>query len=338
MIHAVILSPLTFSHPWWLLALALIPVWYAVMYRKSKPYFPAIHLPFSQEFMGKVKSARRVLPSLAGSFLLLGYISMTIGMAGPQWTEKGRERYLEGIDIILAMDISLSMLSRDFEPDRLEASKDVAARFIRERGPDRIGVVVFAGQPFTLCPLTADKGAMITLLQQAQAGFIEDGNTAIGDGIATAINRLRESDALSKVIILLTDGENNAGNVDPLQAAEIAALYGIRLYTIGVGTQGIAIGPVQIIEGNILFGPVPVEIDEKTLTQAAETTGGKYFRATHNRALEEIYREIDQLEKSRLKATLSASRTDLYQWFAGLTLILILATWLLRYVFAKTLP
>lgn len=327
-----------FSSPWWLLLLAFVPVWYVLMHRRKTPYFPSLQLPFGKGQSGNKAKTRFPLPVVAGLLPAAAWIIMAVGMAGPQWIESGKHRYTEGIDIILAMDISLSMLARDFEPDRLEASKDVAARFIRDRGADRMGIVVFTGQPFTLCPLTADKAAMLTLLQQAQAGFIEDGSTAIGDGIATAINRLRESDARSKVIILLTDGENNAGNVDPLQAAEIAALYGIRLYTIGVGTQGIAIGPVQIIEGNILFGPVPVEIDEKTLTLAAESTGGKYFRATHKQGLEEIYREIDQLEKSRLKATLSASRNPLYQWFAGLSLLLILATWLIRYLFAKTLP
>ena len=335
---AAITSPLSFSQPWWLLLLLLIPVLYFVRKRRDLPYFPSLNLPVEEAGLRRGKSFRTKLPGFSGVLMSAAWVSTALGMAGPQWTERGKDRYNEGIDIILAMDISLSMLARDFDPDRLEASKDVAARFIRERGPDRIGMVVFAGHPFTLCPLTADKAAMIILLQQAQAGFIEDGSTAIGDGIATAINRLRESDAKSKVIILLTDGENNAGNVDPLQAAEIASLFGIRLYTIGVGTQGIAIGPVQIIEGNILFGPVPVEIDEKTLSKAAEITGGRYFRATHNQALEKIYREIDQLEKSRLKATVNVSKTDLYQWFAGLSLLLIAAAWLLRYLFAKTLP
>lgn len=333
-----IIHMIVFSSPWWFFLLAFVPVWYVLMYRRRAPYFPSLQLPFSRSQSASSQKSRIALPMVAGILPAAAWIIMAVGMAGPQWIERGKNQYTEGIDIVLAMDISLSMLARDFEPDRLEASKDVAARFFRDRGTDRMGIVVFAGQPFTLCPLTADKGALITLLQQAQAGFIEDGSTAIGDGIATAINRLRESDARSKVIILLTDGENNAGNVDPLQASEIASLYGIRLYTIGVGTQGIAIGPVQIIEGNILFGPVPVEIDEKTLSMAAESTGGRYFRATNKQALEEIYKEIDRLEKSRLKASLSASRIPLYQWFAGISLLLVLATWLIRYLFAKTLP
>jgi Ca-activated chloride channel homolog len=329
---------LVFDSPWWLLSLLLLPVWWFVIKKGKRIYYPAIHFPVAPHGLPQMRGFRSRMPGIASLMLIAAFVMLCFTMARPQWTHFQGKHTTEGIDIVIAMDISLSMLARDFEPDRLEASKDVAARFVNERGPDRIGLVVFAGQPFTLCPLTGDKAAMITLLQQAQAGFIEDGSTAIGDGIATAVNRLRESDAKSKVIILLTDGENNAGNIDPIQAAEITSLYGIRLYTIGVGTQGMAMGPVQIIEGNILFGPVEVEIDEKTLKEAAELTGGKYFRAVDKNALEKIYHEIDTLEKSRIRATFSSSRMELYPWCAALAALFLFSALLIRYQIAKTLP
>lgn len=327
-----------FASPWWLLALLLIPGFWLIHRIRRVEYFPALKMPSLLSGQGSLAGRKHRWPKVARVMFAAAFAALTLAMARPQWPLADQQRYAEGIDIVITMDISLSMLARDFQPDRLEASKDVAARFIQERGPDRIGLVVFAGQPFSLCPLTGDKAASITLLQQAQAGFIEDGSTAIGDGIATAINRLRESDARSKVIILLTDGENNAGNIDPVQAAEIAAIFGIRLYTIGVGSRGIAIGPVDIIEGNILFGPVEVAIDEKTLTAAAEITGGRYFRAIDKQALSAIYKEIDTLEKSRLEVTSRAEMREVYPLLLWIGLILIMIVWLIRYLFVKTLP
>jgi len=324
MMIAAITSPLSFSQPWWLLLLLLIPVLYFVRKRRDLPYFPSLNLPVEEAGLRRGKSFRTKLPGFSGVLMSAAWVSTALGMAGPQWTERGKDRYNEGIDIILAMDISLSMLARDFDPDRLEASKDVAARFIRERGPDRIGMVVFAGHPFTLCPLTADKAAMIILLQQAQAGFIEDGSTAIGDGIATAINRLRESDAKSKVIILITDGENNAGNIDPITAAELAKSFGIKTYTIGVGKGGLVPFPVD----DPLFGrryvQVTVDVDETVLKRIADITGGLFFRARDSAALSEIYEKINKLEKSEVKVKEYRSYNELFAFFLIPALILFL--------------
>ena len=329
---------LLFSSPYWLLALLFIPLWFIVRGLRKREEYPVIQHSDIEGLKLATAHRRRRWPGYVEFAMHVSLVAVILALARPQIPLKSSLDHHEGIDIIITMDISLSMLARDFQPDRLEASKDVAARFINDRGPDRIGLVVFAGQSFTMCPITADKAALITLLQQVQAGFIEDGSTAIGDGIATAINRLKDSDAKSKVIILLTDGENNAGNIDPLQAAEIAALFGIRLYTIGVGSRGTAIGPVQIIGGNIIFGPVEVDLDEGTLKKAAEIAGGRYFRALDEHALMEIYKEIDMLEKSRLQVTTHHTRMELFPYLLALALIIIASGWLIRFIFVKTVP
>ncbi len=332
------ITGLYFAHPWWLALLVVIPVWFLLQRRFRRDIYPSVRFPDLSAMHATGHNQRAIWPVIVRISFFTTLFLLIVAMARPQLPMRQHGDHTEGIDIMLTMDISLSMLARDFYPDRLEASKDVAARFINQRGPDRIGLVVFAGQTFTLCPLTADKAALITLLQQAQAGFIEDGSTAIGDGIATAINRLRDSKAKSRVIILLTDGENNAGNIDPLQAAEIASLFGIRLYTIGVGSQGTAIGPVQILDGNLIFGPVEVNIDEGTLRKAAEMADGKYFRAEDENALLQIYGEIDQLEKSRLEITEQHARLELFPWFILTAMLLMFANWMIRYLFVKMIP
>ena len=223
---------------------------------------------------------------------------MIIVLARPQKTDKFQDISTEGIDIVLAQDISGSMLARDFRPDRLEASKNIATEFISGRPYDRIGLVVFSGESFTQCPLTTDHAVLINLLREIQSGMIEDG-TAIGMGLATAVNRIKDSKAKSKVIILLTDGVNNRGEIAPATAAGIAKTFGIRVYTIGVGTQGMAPYPVQTPYG-IQYQDMPVEIDEAILQEIAQNTGGKYFRATDNDKLIQVYREIDKLEKSKI--------------------------------------
>jgi Ca-activated chloride channel homolog len=219
-------------------------------------------------------------------------------IARPQATDKFQDITTEGIDIVLTLDISGSMLARDFKPDRLEASKNVATEFISGRPYDRLGLVVFSGESFTQCPLTTDHAVLINLLREIQSGMIEDG-TAIGMGLATAVNRIKDSEAKSKVIILLTDGVNNRGEIAPATAAGIAKTYGIRVYTIGVGTQGVAPYPVQTPFG-LQYQNMPVEIDEAILREIAQTTGGKYFRATDNDKLVQVYAEIDKLEKSKI--------------------------------------
>lgn len=227
-------------------------------------------------------------------------VLMVVALARPQTSENLSKTTVEGIDIVLALDVSGTMLAADFEPDRLVAAKEVAAKFIADRPNDRIGLVVFAGESYTQSPLTTDKAALQTLLAQVKFGVVEDG-TAIGMGLATAINRLRESDAKSKVVILLTDGVNNAGQVAPMTAAEIAAEYGIKVYTIGVGKRGYAPYPYYDAWGNVRYQQQKVEIDEQTLTDIAAKTGGEYFRATDKRALADVYERINSLEKTRIE-------------------------------------
>ena len=258
------------------------------------------------------------------------FVLLVVALARPQDVDEQRRSSAEGIDIMLAIDVSGSMLARDFKPDRITAAKEVAGRFIADRYGDRLGLVVFAGEAFTQSPLTTDQSTLQTMLSRIRSGIIEDG-TAIGNGLATAINRLRESDAKSKVIILLTDGVNNRGEIAPLMAADIAADMGIKVYTIGVGTRGKAPYPVVDMFGNMSFQPMDVEIDEKTLEGIAERTGGRYFRATDNDKLQSIYDEINQLEKSKVEVT---DYTVYHERFLAL-LLAALGVLLLEFVFSN---
>lgn len=264
-------------------------------------------------------------------------VLMIVTLARPQDVEEQSRTNAEGIDIMLAIDISSSMLARDFQPDRLTAAKEVAAEFIADRYGDRIGLALFAGESFTQSPLTTDKGTLQTLLMRLRSGIIEDG-TAIGNGLATAINRLRESDAKSKVIILLTDGVNNRGEIAPLMAAEIAADMGIKVYTIGVGTRGKAPYPAVDMFGNMSFQMMDVEIDEQTLEQIAQTTSGRYFRATDRQSLKEIYDEINAMEKSKVEVT---DLTIYHEQFLPLLLLaigLLVAEFLIEKIVLKRIP
>lgn len=258
------------------------------------------------------------------------FVLLVVALARPQDVDEQRRSSAEGIDIMLAVDVSGSMLARDFKPDRITAAKEVAGRFIADRYGDRLGLVVFAGEAFTQSPLTTDQSTLQTMLSRIRSGIIEDG-TAIGNGLATVINRLRESDAKSKVIILLTDGVNNRGEIAPLMAADIAADMGIKVYTIGVGTRGKAPYPVVDMFGNMSFQPMDVEIDEKTLEGIAERTGGRYFRATDNDKLQSIYDEINQLEKSKVEVT---DYTVYHERFLAL-LLAALGVLLLEFVFSN---
>lgn len=264
-------------------------------------------------------------------------VLMIVALARPQDVEEQSRTNAEGIDIMLAIDISSSMLARDFTPDRLTAAKEVAGEFIADRYGDRIGLALFAGESFTQSPLTTDKGTLQTLLMRLRSGIIEDG-TAIGNGLATAINRLRESDAKSKVIILLTDGVNNRGEIAPLMAAEIAADMGIKVYTIGVGTRGKAPYPAVDMFGNMSFQMMDVEIDEQTLEQIAQTTSGRYFRATDRQSLKEIYDEINAMEKSKVEVT---DLTIYHEQFLPLLLLaigLLVAEFLIEKIVLKRIP
>lgn len=262
---------------------------------------------------------------------------LIVALARPQTSSSSTDVSIEGIDIVMAMDISGSMLAEDFKPNRLEASKEVAMDFIDGRPDDRIGLVVFSSEAFTQCPLTSDHSVMKNLFKDIYSGMIDDG-TAIGDGLATAVNRLRKSEAVSKVIILLTDGINNAGSIDPTTAAEITKLYGMRLYTIGVGTLGKAPYPFKNTLGGITYQNVDVRIDEDLLKSMSELTGGKYFRATSKTKLEEIYKEIDQLEKSKIDVTEFSRKTEQFMPFAFAALILLLLELVARYMMYRSIP
>jgi Ca-activated chloride channel family protein len=242
----------------------------------------------------------------------------------------------EGIDIILAMDVSTSMLARDLTPDRINASKDIAIEFISQRPSDRMGIVVFAGESFTQCPLTTDRATLINLMKEVQTDLIEDG-TAIGNGLATAVARLKDSDARSRVVILLTDGVNNSGEVSPQTAAEIAKTYGVRVYTIGVGKEGMAPYPVMTPFG-VQVQNMKVEIDEKLLKEVAESTGGRYFRATDNTKLAEIYSEINKMEKAKTTVDSFPVYKELFGPFALAALFALLLELFLKWFIIRRLP
>ena len=283
------------------------------------------------------RTVRYYLRHLPFALRAAAFALLVVALARPQDVEQNVRTNTEGIDIMLAIDVSGSMLARDFKPDRITAAKEVAGSFVADRYGDRIGLVAFAGEAFTQSPLTTDQSTLQTLLARIRSGLIEDG-TAIGNGLATAINRLRESEAKSKVIILLTDGVNNRGEIAPRTAAEIAQAQGIRVYTIGVGTEGMAPYPAMDMFGNITFVNQKVEIDEKTLTAISDMTGGQYFRATDKAKLKAIYDEINQLEKSKVEVTEHISYHEQYLAWVLAALGLLLAEFLLSNLVLKRIP
>lgn len=280
-----------------------------------------------------------VLAYLRHAPMLLRTVALSmiiIAIARPRSSSKMDKIDTEGIDIVLAMDVSTSMLARDFTPDRISAAKDIAIEFISQRPSDRIGIVVFAGESYTQCPLTTDRATLINLMKEIQTGLIEDG-TAIGNGLATAVARMQGSDAKSRVVILLTDGVNNRGEITPQTAADIAKTYGIRVYTIGVGANGTAPYPV-ITPWGVQMQDVEVEIDEDLLKGIAETTGGRYFRATDNTKLSEIYSEINKMEKARTTIDSFPVYKELFMDFALVALICLLLEVVLNAFILKRLP
>ena len=315
--------------------LLLIPIalliWYFFKSKKnsSEIVFSDLHS------LEKTKTIKNKLIHLTYLFKICALILLIIALARPQSSTNWEESTTEGIDIILSMDISGSMLAEDLKPNRLEASKEVAMDFISKRANDRVGLVIFSGESFTQCPLTTDHNVLINLFKDVKSGMVEDG-TAIGMGLATAVNRLKESDAISKVIILLTDGVNNKGVVAPFTAAEIAKKFGIRVYTIGVGTEGYAPYPFQTPFG-IQYQDVEVQIDEKTLQNIATVTDGKYFRATNNSKLKEIYKDIDKLEKSKIEVTEFHKRSEEFNKFAIPALLLLVLGFILEKTYLKQL-
>ena len=324
-----------FANPkllWLLLLVPALIVWYILRHKKQEA-----SLNFS-DLKGMVKLPRTwkaYLGHLLFALKMAALALLIVALARPQSSSTNSTSNIEGIDIVMAMDVSGSMLARDLKPDRLTAAKNVATDFVKDRPGDRMGLVIFSGESFTQVPLTTDHGVMLNMLAEMKNGLIEDG-TAIGDGLATAISRLKDSEAISKVVILLTDGMNNAGSVDPYTAAEIAKLYGIRVYTIGVGTYGTAPYPVQTMFGTQMQ-QMKVEIDEKLLATIANSTGGKYFRANNNQKLDEIYQEIDKLERSKIEVTEFRRLHEEFYPLVAWALALLLLEFLLRKTIFRTL-
>lgn|SRR5574344_45037 len=329
------IEKITFAHPWILLGLIVVPLligWYIWRYRHQNA---AMQYPDLQMFKGYKKTLRQRLYPVQYVLRLIAVTALVIALARPQCKLSRKEMTVEGIDIVLAMDVSGSMLAEDFHPNRLESAKKVATRFISGRKNDRMALVVFSGEAFTQVPLTIDHQVLLRQLEGLKSGMIKDG-TAMGDGLATAINRIKDSKAKSKVIILLTDGVNNMGSVDPQSAAEIAALYDIRLYTIGVGSRGMAPYPARDQFGRLVYQNMEVEIDEPLLTRMAQSTpDGRYFRSTNQRSLQNIFNQIDQMEKTRIDVTKYSHAKDLFFSFLLIALVSLSAEILLKLLYFK---
>lgn len=298
------------------------------LYRELKGRRPAVEVASLQPWASSGRGVLAYLRHLPFALRLCALCLIIVAIARPRSSTEMERVDSEGIDIVLAMDVSTSMLARDFKPDRINAAKDIAVEFIAQRPSDRMGIVVFAGESYTQCPLTTDRSTLINLMKEVQTDLIEDG-TAIGNGLSTAVARLKDSDAPSRVVILLTDGVNNRGEVHPLTAAEIAKTYGVRVYTIGVGANGMAPYPVMTPWG-VEVQQMQVEIDEDLLKQIALETGGRYFRATDNTKLAEIYSEINKMEKSRTTIDSFPVYKELFPRWAFAALVLLLAELLVR--------
>ena len=327
-----------FANPSYIyLLLLLIPLigWYFWKMRKNQA---SVEMSSSQAFDApKAVTAKVYLRHVPFVLRMIAIALVIVILARPQSTNSWQNSSTEGIDIMMAIDISSSMLAQDLRPNRLEAAKNVAAAFINGRPNDNIGLVVFSAESFTQCPLTTDPAILLNLFKNIQSGMIEDG-TAIGLGLANAVSRIKDSQAKSKVIILLTDGSNNRGEIAPVTAAEIAKTFGIRVYTIGVGTKGEAPYPFRLPGGMIQTQMIPVDIDEPTLKQIATTTGGQYFRATDNASLKEIYSEIDQMEKTKISVREYSKKQEEYKNIALLLLALLLLELLLKHTLLKKIP
>ena len=322
------------------LLLLIIPyiVWYVMFRKKSEP---TIQMADTYAFRFTGRSWKVMLMPVQLFLRILAFTMLVVVLARPQTHDSMQNENIEGIDIMLAMDVSTSMLAEDLRPNRIEASKQVAAEFIIGRPNDNIGLTIFAGEAFTQCPMTTDHASLLNMLQNvrtdiAARGLIEDG-TAIGMGLANAVSRLKESKAKSKVVILLTDGSNNRGDISPMTAAEIAKSLGIRVYTIGVGTNKVAPYPMPVA-GGVQYVNIPVEIDTKTLSEIAAATEGDFYRATNTKELRNIYKEIDQLEKSKLDVKTFSKRYEAYQPFAIAAIIALLLEILLRITIFRRIP
>ena len=317
-----------FEYPYllWLLAIPLLLLALYV-YRELSGRRPHLRVSTIVPWKAAGRQALPLLRHLGEALRLAALCLIIIAIARPRSSTQVEHVDTEGIDIVFAMDVSTSMLARDFKPDRLSAAKDISIEFIAQRPSDRMGIVVFAGESYTQCPLTTDRATLINLMKEVQTDLIEDG-TAIGNGLATAVARMKDSDAKSRVVILLTDGVNNSGEIDPTMSADIAKTYGIRVYTIGVGREGEAPYPVMTPWG-MQVQNIKVEIDEPLLKSIAQTTGGKYFRADDNTKLSEIYGEIDKMEKTRTTVDSFPVYKDLFMNYASVALVCLLLELLL---------
>lgn len=331
---------MTFKNPeLFYLLLLLVPAvaWY--IFRQNRNH-ASIQVSDTKSIAKAPGTLRQYLRHSVFATQAFAFALIVVVLARPQSSTNWEKQTTEGIDIVIALDISSSMLAQDFNPNRLEAAKNVAMEFISGREYDRMGLVVFSGEAFTQCPLTTDRAVLLNLFKDIKSGMIEDG-TAIGNGLATAVARLKDSQAISRVVILLTDGENNRGEVAPVTGAEIAKTFGIRVYTIGVGTRGTAPYPVQI---QTPFGiqtqirDVEVKIDEETLTQIATLTDGKYFRATNNTTLQEIYKEIDKMEKSKIEVREFSRKSEEYMPFAIAGVVLLILSIVLKNTIFRNIP
>ncbi len=325
-----------FAYPEYFYVLLIIPVMIAWYWFKNNRSKAEIKISTSLPFASVRRSYKIYLYHLLFLFRIAAIALLAVALARPQTTSSSQDVNIEGIDIVIALDISGSMLAEDFKPNRIEAAKELAIEFISGRPGDRIGLVVFAGESFTQVPLTTDHRVLTEMFRKVRTGMIEDG-TAIGDGLATGVARLTESEAVSKVIILLTDGVSNMGAVDPLSAAEIAKLKKIRVYSVGIGSLGTAPYPMQTPFG-VRYQNIPVEIDEDLLINISNETDGKYFRATSNTKLREIYSEIDKLEKSKIDVTEFYKRHEEFLPFALLALLFFVIELVLKFTFFRTTP
>ena len=329
-------NDITFKHPYFLWLLLLIPFmvyFFFVFKRNNRPTILMSNIDAVKFYKPTLRQRLINLPIILRLFAISFFI---VALSRPQSSSKASNVKTEGISIVVALDISSSMLAEDFRPNRIEAAKKVAVDFIEGRPNDLIGLVVFSGESFSQCPITTDHSVLINMMKDIKTGMLTDG-TAIGEGLATAIDRIKDAKTKSKVVVLITDGVNNSGSIPPLTAGEIAKTFGVRVYTIGVGTQGMAPYPQQTPFG-IQYQNMEVQIDEKLMKQIADDTDGKYFRATNNKKLSAIFSEIDKMERSKIEVTEFKRYSELYFPYALIGLLLISLEMILRYTWFRTIP
>lgn len=326
---------IVFANPeffWLLLLLPLMLLWYWFWNKKSQA-----NVTFSTTIaFKKTKSWSDALYHLLFVLRMIAIALIVLALARPQThSENAKTKITDGIDIVMAIDVSASMLSQDLKPNRFEALKKVASQFVKDRPNDRIGLVIYAGESYTKTPVTTDKSIILNALSEITYGQIEDG-TAIGMGLATAVNRLKESKAKSRVIILLTDGVNNTGFIDPQTAAELAAEYGIKVYTVGIGTNGMALSPYALnADGSIIYRMQQVDIDEPLMKKIAQVTKGRYFRATNNQKLQQIYDEINQMETTKIEEFKYTEVDEKFRWWVLVAGVLLLLEFVLRHTLLR---